>query len=421
MLQSSRKILILSICVPVFAALLACSPRQKAKSEAVTISLWQFWTDPQVKPVLIDLLAGFEQNNPGIKVETTDLTWSNGHDKIVVAYASNSAPDVLELGSDWVPEFAHQGVLHDMTAEVDSVRPSYRMWEPAIKDNRIFGFPWIVDTRVLFYNKTLLRKAGLNPDQPPQYWNELLEAVRRIHNLSGKVYGFGANSAEKHRLYKKFLPFLWGNGGVVLSADGKECLLDSPAAKEALEFYTDLTKYGLIESQLKLDQAFLEGRVGFLISGGWLLQRIREDKPDLEFGVALIPQPKPNFGQPASFAGAEFLVVSKSSKHPAEAMKLIRHLTAGENALRLCRAVGTPSPSYIQAAHDPYYQGDPYLAVFQKQLEYALSSPATPQWVYLEEELEKAVELAMYGKKSPGDALSEAKVAIDRLLKQPEP
>lgn len=406
------------LAVIVAVLLISCSTQNQADSAGITLSFWQFWTDPEVKPVLLNLVKKFEEQNPGIKVQITDLTWASGHEKIVVAFGSDRAPDLVELGSDWVPEFAHQGVLYDMTSQVDSVKVFYRMWEPAVKESRIYGFPWILDTRVLFYNKDLLKKAGLDSEKKPVVWQDLLYAVQKIHDPQNKIYGFGANSAEKHRLYKKFLPFFWGNNGALLSPDGKECWINSKQGREALEFYVNLTKYGLLDTQLRLDEAFMEGEIGFVMSGGWLLQQIRKNKPDLNFGVCLIPRPKLESGLSASFAGAEFLVINKKSKHPQEAMKLVRFLTDLDNALELCKAIGTPTPSQAMAALDPYYQKDPYLTIFQEQQNYSFAPPPTPKWVYIEEEIEKGVEQAMYGKKTPKEALDQAKGEIDKLLKE---
>lgn len=379
--------------------LLSCSS-QKHGANQITLSFWQFWTDPEVKPVLLGQIKKFEGQNPGVKVEVTDMTWASGHEKIVVSFGSNSAPDVLELGSDWVPEFAYQDVLYDLTTQVDSVKSFYRMWEPATRDNKVFGFPWVIDTRVLYYNKDLLKKAGLDPNKKPVIWNDLLEAVQKIHDPQNKIYGFGANSAEKHRLYKKFLPFFWGNNGLILSKDGKECLLNSKEGREALEYYVSLTKYGLIDTQLRLDEAFMDGKVGFVISGGWLLQEIRKNKPSLNFGICLIPRPKPETGFSASFAGGEFLVINRNCKYPQEAMKLVRFLTDLDNALELCKAIGSSSPANALATLDAYYQNNPYLSLFQEQLNYSRTPPVTPKWVYIEEQIEKAVEQAMYGKKT---------------------
>jgi hypothetical protein len=146
------------------------------------------------------------------------------------------------------------------------------------------------------------------------------------------------------------------------------------------------------------------------------LKEIRKNRPELEFGVSLMPRPTSGTGLPASFAGAEFLVVNNQSEHILEAMKLVRFLTDLEPALALCKAIGTPSPANALAALDDYYKSNPDLSIFQEQLQTSYSSPAIPGWVYVEEEIEKAVEQAMYGKKTPKQALDDAKVKIDKLL-----
>ena len=64
-----------------------------------TLTWWQFWTDPSVKPVIESMVSEFEQANPDIDVELTDLTWSNGHEKIVIAFAHKPVP----ILSNWVP------------------------------------------------------------------------------------------------------------------------------------------------------------------------------------------------------------------------------------------------------------------------------------------------------------------------------
>jgi len=345
----------------------------------------------------------------------TDLTWSEGHDKIVVAFASGTTPDVLELGSDWVPEFSSEDVLLDISAETEKIQDDFLMWEPATYQSKIYGFPWVLDTRVLFYNKDLLRKVGLDPEIPPATWDQLLNDCKKVNQLEPESYGFGANSAERHRLYKKFLPFFWGNGGKILSEDQKNCEINSTAGKAALEFYKKLTDQGTIDNQRMLDEGFKQRKIGFLISGGWLLNVIQKNLPNLNFGVCLIP--KPEKGNFSSFAGGEFLVISKKSKNPEAALKFVQNLIRKDNSLKLCKSIGSAIPSAKGSELDPYYQNNKSLLVFQEQLKYAQTSPATPEWVYIEEIIEKAVEQVMYDKKTPSQALDEAKMEIDKILK----
>ncbi len=398
----------------IFLAFLACGSEEDG---FVTLSWWQFWTNPEVKPTILELVEQFEKENPGIRVNLTDLTWSDGHEKIVVAFGSGTAPDVLELGSDWVPEFSYQDVLLDVSLEAEKIKKQFLMWEPATIDEKVFGFPWILDTRVLFYNKDLMKKAALDPAKPPTTWAELLQHCQTINRLKPQAYGFGVNSAERHRLYKKFLPFFWANQGKILSDDRSESEMNSRQGVQALEFYRRLTQNGMIDTQAMLDQAFKHNKIGFVISGGWLLNDLRKNYPELNFGICLMPRPGPDRGTPASFAGGEFLVISKKTKNPGEALQLIKFLTRKDNCLKVCRAIGSGFPSAVAASADPYYMESPDLSVFQEQLRFALSPPPHPKWVYIEEAIEKAVEQVMYDKKSPQDALDEAKTEIDRLLK----
>jgi multiple sugar transport system substrate-binding protein len=395
----------------------------KKQEHLVTLSWWQFWTNPQVKPTILELIQQFEKENPSIKVNLTDLTWSDGHEKIVVAFGSNNAPDVLELGSDWLPEFSYQDVLLDVTLEAEKIKKEFMMWEPATIRNptdasqKIFGFPWILDTRVLFYNKDLMKRAGLDPDKPPKTWDELLEYCKAVNRLKPEAYGFGINSAERHRLYKKFLPFLWANGGEILSPDKKESKINSDRSVQALEFYKKLTQNGMIDTQAMLDEAFKHDKMGFVISGGWLLNDLRKNYPQLNFGICLMPKPGSDQGTPASFAGGEFLMINKKTQNPQEALKLIEFLIRKDNCLKVCQAIGSGFPSARGAEQDSYYRNNPDLSTFQEQLKYAVSPPPHPQWVYMEEIIEKAVEEVMYDKKSPKDALDQAKAEIDKLLK----
>ncbi|HEX7878217.1 MAG TPA: extracellular solute-binding protein, partial [Candidatus Eisenbacteria bacterium] len=219
----------------------------------VVVDFWQFWEGDVITPIL----TRFEAENPGIKVNMKQLTWQNGREEILAAVAANTAPDLCELGSTWFGRFAADGALADVTADTDSLRARLRQWEAATYDGKVYGVPWVLGTRAVFYNKKLFRAAGLNPDLgPPDTWPRLVEAATKIHKPADGVYGFGRNSGERYVLFKKFMPLAWSNGGDVLSVDGTECVFDSPANLEALKFWLSLKSVSLTERQDQIDQAF---------------------------------------------------------------------------------------------------------------------------------------------------------------------
>src|SRR5207253_3246403 len=127
-------------------------------------------------------------------------------------------------------------------------------------------------------------------------------------------------------LFKKFMPFAWGNGGTILSDDLSHSTFDSPQNDEALDFYLKLAKVGLVEHQDVLDREFKEGRLGLEISGAWLFKSIPKEAPGLRYGVALIPSPDVDRGTHASFAGGEILVSFQASRNKPGALELARFL-----------------------------------------------------------------------------------------------
>jgi multiple sugar transport system substrate-binding protein len=404
-----RKFLIIVILI-ILVVGLSCSDQEDK------LTFMHFWTSSDVRPVIVELIDEFETANPGIEVELIDLNWSNGHDKITVAFATETAADVIELGSDWVPEYAARDLLMDLSDQAGPYRDSLMGWQAAELGNNVYGFPWMLGTRVLFYNKNLLKEAGLDPQKPPRTWDELYTFSETINQLGEPFYGFGSNSYEKFRLYKKFLPFLWSNDGSVIS-DDDSCLFDSRQAVEALDFYTRLTDIGYLESQRNLDDKFLAGELGFIISGDWILRRIRVQPPDFPVGAALIPGPDGG-RRSASFLGGEFLTVNSKSKHKTEALKLIRFLVSRDADLRFNRAAGSVTPSNKQSAGEIIRDVHPLAMVFLDQLNYAVPSPVHPQWVLIQDIVEDAVQKAIYHKAEIEDILRSACGEITRILNE---
>ncbi len=385
-----------------------CAPAA-AETELI---FWNFWDQKFIAPVI----ARFEAEHPGVKIRSEQLNWGNGLDKIVVALANGKAPDICELGSTWTGKFMSEGVLADITDRVSDLRPRYHLWEPATWEGRIYGMPWLVGTRVLFYNRALFKAAGLDPDIPPRTWNELLIAAKAIHQPDKGIYGFGVNAGEGHILYKKFLPFVWGNGGSILDGQGNFSF-DSPATREALEFYRRLMAFGLKEKQDILDDAFKKGRLGLEISGSWNFAKYPREAPDLDFGTALIPPPAEERGRSCSFLGGQILVLFKHCKDPQAATAFLRFLTKAENTLPITKEALVSFPTDKAAYEDDFFRKNPKLGVFVKQMETGVHPPVHPLWIELESIINDTVEKVLYG--SPVDeVLGAAAMAYERVRLQ---
>jgi multiple sugar transport system substrate-binding protein len=391
-----------------------CNRKQASGGdEPVTIAFWHFWRQAYMEPII----AAFEKENPGIQVEDEQLTWQAGQEKIQAAIAAGNAPALCELGSTWLPRFAAAGTLADLTPVADSLRGELGHWEAATRDGRVYGLPWVVGTRALFWNKSLFRSAGLDTTRGPETWDELLLAAARLSKLPG-VKGFGLNAGERYVLFKKFMPFAWGNGGEILTADMTRSAFNSPANVAALDFYVRLSAHSLIEKQDVIDRAFMEGKVGMMLSGAWNLRVFADEAPGLPFAVDLIPRPAPGEGQHASFAGGEYLVTfaRTPARERAAALALARFLVRRDNAVTLCRDVRSVQPAAFGAEEDPYYRDHPRDRVFLTQLKTAVAPPPHPRWGEIEEVLDREIEAALYKRKTPATAVADAGSGIDALL-----
>ncbi|NIM20507.1 MAG: extracellular solute-binding protein [Candidatus Latescibacteria bacterium] len=390
------------------ALVFSCSGKDR---DGEVIHFWQFWDVAFVEP----LVREFEAKHPGVRVEIEQLTWKSGLEKIQAAVASGTQPDLCELGSTWVPRFSYEGVLEDLTAVYNEIADSFLMWESAMWKGRVYGLPWVQGSRVLFYNKSLFRSAGLDPEEPPRTWKDLLDAAKRIHALGTDIHGFGLNLGERYVLYKKFMAFAWGNGGRILGDDGS-VLFDSPENLEALEFYLELADYSLKEKQEVLDHYFKSGKLGIQISGAWNLRNYSIEAPGLEYGVALVPKPSEEKGVHASFAGAEILIVFKNSKKKESALELARFLHDYPRARALSVSEQSVFPAAKRALSDSTFLRDAKRRVFVEQAFTSRSAPAHPGWIEMEDLINRSLEEVLYGRKEPAGALKKAAAGVKAIV-----
>ena len=407
-MRSARRGLF-SIAVAALGLTLACAPPGQE------IVFWQFWPVDVVQP----LLDRFEKEHPGVKVRMEQLTWQSGLEKITAAMAAGKVPDLCEMGSTFMPRMLASGQLTDWSAGVADLRSNLRGWELCSIGDAVYGMPWVLGTRALFYNKTLFAKAGLDSTRPPETWPQLYAAAEAIQKLGGSTRGYGVQAGERYVLFKKFMPFAWGNGGRILTDDLKQSVFDSPENREALEFYLSLRKVGMMERQDVLDRAFKSGTLGLEISGAWLCKSIPKDAPGLRYGVALVPRPGEERGTHASFAGGEVLVSFNASKHKAVALQLARFLVAPENALALAQSAQSVQPAVIGADTMAFYREHPEQQVMIKQFETAVPTPNHPAWVDLEAAIEDEVEEALHDRKTAEQAIQDAQRKLTELLAKP--
>ena len=371
------------------------------RAAAVELTLWVMPVTTNAQHDVPALIAPWLAQHPGVTVRVTVLDWESGWNKITAAAASRRGPDVLELGSTWMPAIAAMGGLEPLSAaqlaEVGNGAPYFaQLWKTTQVFGRpgVYGLPWYADVRAAFYRTDVFRQAGVDPTQAFATWDSFRAALRKINGTSvaGKrVAALAYAGKNDWNVVHNLAPWIWNAGGDVLSADARHSALDSPQALRAIDFYSSLAVEGLVPSNaLEKDSDILEGAwvggdYGVIFSGPWLMRRIFEAPPGsvvrTNFDVA--PYPAGPHGH-ATFFGGSNLAIFKGSRHKAEAWELVKYL-GGEAAQVQLSLVSSMMPARVDAANDPAWTGrHPVYAKLTAIAADGRAYPPIPAWGPLE-------------------------------------
>ncbi|MCE7792900.1 sugar ABC transporter substrate-binding protein [Salipaludibacillus sp. CUR1] len=355
--------------------------------ETTTLSVWAMGEEGNA---LGSFVESFENEHENIEVNVQAIPWDNAHDSLLTAVASGDGPDVLQLGTTWVAEFAGAGAFLDLSDYKDDydMINNDDFFEGALDttyyNDAIYGVPWYVDTRVLFYRTDILEEHGY--EEPPQNWEEMLEVSRELADRGDGMYGFDIDQNDQ------LVPpiFAWQNGWEFNEEEAEENFAD-PAFREAMDYYHTYFAEGLVQETegVPIEQGFEEGSKPMFTSGPWMINIIRNEAPDIDgdWDVAMFPGSEKN----ASAIGGSHLSVFAETENPEEALEFISYMSEPETQIEWFKETNT-LPARQSAWDDEELQEDEKLAVFGDQLEEAVAPPVLSQWENIAQDLLSSLE-----------------------------
>lgn len=383
-----------------------CAPAPKPPEELV------FWQSGP--PAALDsLVRRFEAANPGLRVRVTQVAPAAAAESLAAALAAGRPPDLCELEGVGLRALLADGSLSDWSAGIADQRDSLLGWDACRVGDALYGMPWRLSPRVLYWNRDLFARAGLDPDRAPATWDRLLAAAARVQRLGGRVRGLGLESADSAASVPEFLAFAWGNGAELLSAAGDSVRLDSPEAREALAFVVRLARGALRAGGPELDEAFAAGRLGLRIAGPELATRLGREAPRLGFGVA--PVPTREGGPGAPYADVRVLASCARSRHKEQALRLARFLGRAEQAVEAHAAHADGVPAIAGADTLEWFRARPREALFAAEAARARFAPAHPAWPDMERALAAELAAALDGAAPADSALARAAARMTPL------
>jgi multiple sugar transport system substrate-binding protein len=372
------------------------------------------------------LIPEFEDRNPGIKIKAQMIPWTAAQEKLITAYASDNLPDAFQIGNTWIPQFVALNALESLdlwiqnSKEIDPDNYFSGIWETNTMEGGVFGIPWYIDTRVLFYRRDILAKAGY--DKPPVNWKQLYELSIAIKKLF--------SDQEKYSIYLPtnewaiFAIFGLQNGARLLR--DKNCYgnFSSDEFKTAFEYIIRFHKNGLapkgISQVTNVYQAFAESYFSIYISGPWNIKEFKKWMVgDLDDKWMTAPLPSPTGSGPGiSLAGGSSLVISRVSRKKEAIWKFVEYLSEPATQLEFFHLL-YDLPAVKSAWNDSSLKNDPYMRAFYDQFEYVKSMPKVIEWEQIAfSKLQQYAELAAMGEMTVDESLRNLDKATDQILEK---
>jgi multiple sugar transport system substrate-binding protein len=324
------------------------------------------------------LVAAWNEKNPDRKIHLTYIPHTEMVPKIAQAIASGEVPDLMGMDLIYGPQFEAAGQLVDITDLIGS-DPSLNTASPghmavSTYDGRLYGVPLYADVSALFYNKDLFRKAGLDPDRPPTSLAEIREYADKITALGGDVKGYFLPGSCAGCNIFTVGPLMWASGATIEPKDANDEPLQGDGVKDVLQWARDMIKAGNVHEDARSENGetfhlrFGSGKLGMMGTGNFNIALVKEQNPNMDFGVALLPGVKS--GQVSSFAGGDIVTIPKGSKRVDDAIDFMKFLLSEETQVEVY-AKNLNMTTRGDMADNQYFRENPKVQQVAKAIEVA--------------------------------------------------
>ena len=415
------RVAVVAVLALTVAALVAATAARSKPNATTTITFWNGFTGPD-RPALEALVKKFNNSQKDIKIDMTIMPWDVFYEKLLPSWAARKGPDLVAFDSAQIPQYADKGVLAPLDDAYKQGVPKSKLVSSAVKAGQwkghSYGVPMNFTTLLLYWNKGMFKKAGIK--QAPTTWAQWQKDAVKLtidKNKDGKPEQYGYAIAD-HATVPMWPILIWGNGGDLVSANGKKSMLDSPATIKAVDQWAKLvinkhiSPIGLAGADA--DALFQAKKAAMEVVGPWMTTGFKG--AGIDFGLAMVPKgPKRQVTLGTSVA---FSVNSKASSDMKKAIYQWLKFWSSKPS-QISWAVGSGFPPDRTDIKASELKKNPYVASFAK---YAAKSKFYLIGVKKFTEVngnvfEPAIEKILNKKGSTKDILTKAAKQMNPLLK----
>ncbi|TWP50101.1 extracellular solute-binding protein [Lentzea tibetensis] len=376
-------------------AVVACAPVQSGPSSSGAdekTGQLRVWLFDEVnrgpkEAVVKDAIAEFESAHSGVTVDVQYIQVQTRAERFKAAFSDpKSAPDVAEFGNTDLAGYVSAGGFSDLDlskwGESKDLVPT--VLDTAKVDGKVYGVPWFVGVRALYYRTDVFAELGI---QPPKTLDEIAPIARRIRQAKPDMLGISAGG----KYLFAALPFIWAQGGDIAKSDGGKftSTVDSEQAKAGVAKYAELVKDDICPPAQCAGnggdasvEGFRTGKAAMTIGGDFNRKSVDASAAAGKYGVVPLPGKTEGSIAPA-FAGGNLLGVLKGTQRKSLSTEFVQLLASKKYQQKMYAAMGNlPTFSDVQqqvAESDKFLE--PFTATLKSGTKFV---PVTPSWAKIE-------------------------------------
>lgn len=376
-------------------------------SQKKNLTLWYYWETEKHQQTLDRVIKEFNNSQNGISVTAQYIPFADFKKVLSIGAASTELPDIVIIDSPDHAAYAAMGIFADLTDKLKDWDGLNQYYEGPINscklDGKLYGVPFGSNCLALFYNEDMLKAANCDV---PTNWEELREVAKKT--TKDGVCGFAMCCLQNEEGTFNFMPWMWSTGTSSFEINNSNGI-------KALTLVRDLIKDGSMSKEVinwtqgDVMNQFISGNIAMMINGPWQVPTMREQAPDLNWNVALIPKDAQN----ASVLGGENFAVIKGDNEN-EALEFIK-FAADANMLKSY----IDDFGYIAARKDvaeTQFTDDEIMKVFINQMQYAQPRGPHERWPEISNAISLAVNEVITDVSTPEDAAKKAQGTIDEIM-----
>jgi ABC-type glycerol-3-phosphate transport system substrate-binding protein len=398
---------------------------------------------PQVGPWHKAAMDYERTTNGRVRVEWIASPWPGIHTRLATSFAAGDTPiDITKTWGGWTNEFwpFFQAVDERWPAGQRETLLPYAL-HPVAAAGHVYGVPRHVTLYYFYWNKKMFQEAGLDANKPPQTYDELVAACKKLtvdRDRDGRIdqWGYAESMEGGSPMLNTFERWLYRAGGDVLDARGNPTFNDRRGVRALQAVYDLIHTHKCMDiGQLQLGngatrQVFNAGRVAMMSmwGSGWAEahdpNRATKDVIG-NVGVTILPALDASSPRSATIHGSEGYAITKSAASRGvveEAWRLLQYMTSTSVQIEALKTRGYLPPSLRlyqdrELARDAYL--GPLMAATQEAGRYPVKRFVWSDYARIEDTMESELQNALRGRRPIPDALNAAAATVTRILKGP--